>query len=443
MPNSRDIWQSGSFRRWKFSFTSAHPLEKHSSFPSFNSPPSWICCQLGAREHYAVPRSLKRLGVPVQMITDIWCRHRNLPQATAFASLQARFHPELSAGEVNDFTLRTITRRIGGRLLRRSWYREQETVNKAFQRDCLATLKNIPEDSTPRLLFAYSYAAKEILAYGRERGWTTVLGQIDPGPGETRIVIDEYLRLELEPGRFYTPPPGYWNDWHAETELADLIVVNSGWSAQCLRDEGIPGEKIRIIPCAYSPDPAALNFHRRYPASFSRERPMNVLFLGQPVIRKGIHLMIEAAGALLGQPVQFTIVGGETDLPATTLPANVNWVGRVPRHAACAYYRDADVFLLPTLSDGFALTQLEAAGWKLPMVVSRRCGEVIEHGKNGLVLEELNATAIERALSGLLSSPGLLQQMSDAANDLGEFGLEAVGEKLAAVTQSTPGSSIA
>ena len=32
----------------------------------------WICCQLGAREHYAIPRALSRLGTLDWLITDAW-----------------------------------------------------------------------------------------------------------------------------------------------------------------------------------------------------------------------------------------------------------------------------------------------------------------------------------------------------------------------------------
>ena len=34
--------------------------------------PSWICCQLGAREHYAVARAMNRRGTLAALITDAW-----------------------------------------------------------------------------------------------------------------------------------------------------------------------------------------------------------------------------------------------------------------------------------------------------------------------------------------------------------------------------------
>lgn len=416
-------------------------MSEHLAMPDSGGA-SWICCQHGAREHYAVPRALKRLGVEVRMITDLWWRPSKGSRFPIFRTLQGRFHPDLSAEEVIDFSYRSIVRRLGQRLRRPEWYREQEEINEDFQRHCLSALKKIPDEASPRVVFAYSYAANEILSYARERGWKTVLGQIDPGPLESRIVIEEYERLGLPPSRFYLPPDGYWDRWRSETEMADHIAVNSEWSAACLREENVAAAKIHVVPCAYEAAPQTASFKRSYPEAFSKERPMKVLFLGQPVVRKGIHLVIEAAEKMQGLPVRFTIVGGNTDLPELRLPDQVEWVGQIPRQETADHYRSADVFLLPTLSDGFALTQLEALSWKLPVLVSRRCGEVITDGVNGILLAEVSADAIRNTLEDLLAKPDTLQRMSDAPDVLDRFGLEAVGRRLLDLTRTPQGPTM-
>ena len=51
-------------------------------------------------------------------------------------------------------------------------------------------------------------------------------------------------------------------------------------------------------------------------------------------------------------------------------------------------YKAADVFILPTLSDGFAITQLEAQAYGLPVISSKTCGGIVENGRNGIILEE-------------------------------------------------------
>src|SRR6185503_21068264 len=49
----------------------------------------WICCQLGAREHYAVPRALQLGGVLGEFITDLWLKR-----------FKGRFHAGLASARV-------------------------------------------------------------------------------------------------------------------------------------------------------------------------------------------------------------------------------------------------------------------------------------------------------------------------------------------------------
>lgn len=59
----------------------------------------WICCQLGAREHYAIPRALHRAGSLEGLVTDTWVAPGNL-LGTARPALRQRFHSELRDARV-------------------------------------------------------------------------------------------------------------------------------------------------------------------------------------------------------------------------------------------------------------------------------------------------------------------------------------------------------
>jgi hypothetical protein len=61
---------------------------------------------------------------------------------------------------------------------------------------------------------------------------------------------------------------------------------------------------------------------------------------------------------------------------------------------------------------------------------------VITNGVNGILLGAVSADAIRSTLSDLLSTPDVLQRMSDAPDVLGGFGLEAVGRRLLDLTRS-------
>ena len=74
---------------------------------------AWVCCHLGAREHYAVPRALHRLERLRMLVTDAWVEPGSvwsrlpgdLPRR-----LSERFHPELADADVRAFTLRLMAR---------------------------------------------------------------------------------------------------------------------------------------------------------------------------------------------------------------------------------------------------------------------------------------------------------------------------------------------
>lgn len=391
----------------------------------------WFSCQLGAREHYAVPRALQLGGLLRELITDLWIRPNVLTRRWR-NKLSGRFHPQLSHARVNaanaaalSFQIESQIRGLGG------W---QLTVrrNDWFQRNVLARLSRREGelDRRPATLFAYSYAAEQIFNYARERGWRTVLGQIDPGPAEESIVS----RLcATGSGNAWQPAPAeYWRKWRNECELADQIVVNSAWSRKALVREGIPEKKIRVIPLAFEPRKQAQSFERAYPSVFTTIRPLKVLFLGQVNFRKGAEALFEAARLLGDEAVEFWFVGPrQVELaPELNSKDNVKFFGAVPRIDVDRFYRDADVFILPTLSDGFGLTQLEAQSWKLPVIASRFCGEVVEHGRNGLILAEVSGEEIAKVLSELLSAPHHLATMSRQSYVHEDFSLQSLASSL-------------
>jgi glycosyltransferase involved in cell wall biosynthesis len=402
------------------------------------SPP-WICCQLGAREHYAIPRALYGTGQFHSLITDAWV----LPQSIltqfpfpALQTLQERFHSDLEQATVTAFTSPLIRFELAQRLHKKTTWEQIIQRNHWFQHHALRQMARLSQQfSRSRvrpILFAYSYAALQLIRYAKQQGWYTILGQIDPGIVEEEIVIQEHLaHPTLEPNWHPAPAP-YWQAWQQECALADCIVVNSQWSGHALEQVGVPAQKIKIIPLAYDTPETALTFQRRYPPAFSQHRPLRVLFLGQIILRKGIVALLDAAQQLQDQPIEFWFVGSQAVVTAAekTLPRNIRWLGSVPRSETAQYYQQADVFVLPTLSDGFGLTQLEAQAWKLPLIVSQFCGEVVTHQVNGLILPQVNGEAIAQALQFCLQHPQALSEYAQNSTSHLRFSLHQLQQSL-------------
>src|SRR5260370_6150176 len=376
----------------------------------------WIWCQLGAREHYAIPRALHRDHALDKLITDAWVRPSSLLRIGGVRSSEigGRWHEELKQAVVTSFNSSLVgfemlarARRLRGWPLimaRNKWF-ERKVVDwlrrnaDTMKAEKLKTkeprteklegnaeeLKSASgsDEPTPRretlktelIIFAYSYAARQIFRFAKRRGWKTVLGQIDPGPVEEKIVAEEGARVPELGGDWQQAPPEYWDNWQEECSLADHIIVNSEWSRACLVEARVNGSKLSVIPLAYEmPDnslrpmrayppacktngleaaPVGEPITRAYPARFTPDRPLRALFLGQVNLRKGVARLFEAIRQLKDEPIEFQFVGPMQVALPEDLKNNVRvrLIGTVPLATTSDFYRDADVLIFPTLSD--------------------------------------------------------------------------------------------
>jgi glycosyltransferase involved in cell wall biosynthesis len=261
----------------------------------------------------------------------------------------------------------------------------------------------------------------------------TVMGQIDGGPFEESIVLEEMARYPQLHERYRPAPARYCDEWRAQCASARRIVVNSPWAMHCLEGAGIPREKMVIVPLFYETTIRDAS-PRPLPTRFGASRPLRVLFLGQLNLRKGAGPLLDAIRRMKDAPVEFVVVGSSS----ITIPedvralSNFSYAGRADRSQVHDHYANADVFILPTLSDGFALTQLEARAHGLPIIASRRCGEVVTQECDGLLLDEVTADAITAAIYRLLSDPDMLHVMrrnaTPGAGDLAGYGRRFVHE---------------
>lgn len=394
------------------------------------STPNWIVCQIGARENYGVARALSRRGALLELVTDAWST-APAPLRRAMGRIGERNHPELEAGSVWAPTGRTILREVSARRARRTGWRDIMERNAWFQRMALRRLAKL-RPAGPVTLFAYSYAAAEILAHARERGWSTVLGQIDPGPVEARLVEQLYDQAG-QTGVHEPIPAEYWETWRREVDLADVVMVNSEWSKRCLVEEGVDRDRIAVVPLAYEGEGRPVQ--RQTPERYDAERPLRLLFLGQVTLRKGIDIALDALRLRPDAPVELDVVGPvQISVPETaSRDPRIRFHGAVPRSAVSGYYAKADVFVFPTRSDGFGLTQLEALSAGVPVIASDRCGAVVEDGRNGIVLTDLRGEGLADILDSLLGDPARVEAMRRASGPDARFGIDALADRLLAL----------
>jgi len=411
----------------------------------------WICCQLGARERYAIPRALFRMDMLGCLLTDVWVLPCSfLAKACGRRSkLAERFHNQLRGARVKAFNSSLILFETLARARGLRGWPKIIARNRWFQRKVVSALTSLAAGTSAKaadfrlqtsdspVLLSYSYTALEPFRYAKAHGWTTLLVQIDPGPEEEAIVAEQAARVPELAAGWQPAPAEYWASWREECKLADRIVANSEWSREGLIRGGVPSEKLAVVPLAYEPremkdQEPEIRRARSYPARFTLERPMRVLFLGQINLRKGIARLLAAARILRDEPVEFWLVGPMQIANAGAIgdAGRVKWFGPATREQAAQYYRNADVFILPTLSDGFAITQLEAQAYGLPVIASKFCGTAVESGVDGIILEEPTAACIAAAVRDCIADTDRLQKLAAASRVRDRFTIEALAYRL-------------
>jgi len=199
----------------------------------------------------------------------------------------------------------------------------------------------------------------------------------------------------------------------AEYNEADAIVVASSFVRETLTRRGVPADKIHVIPYGTdAADAAAV-------ARAERSGPPRVLFVGGCSLRKGIPYLLDAFRRI-DTDATLRLVGRE-NAPLFTrlggLPPRVTAVGVKTGAALAAEYAAADVFVLPSVEDGFGLVTLEAMAAGVPVVVSANAGsaEVVRDGENGFVVPARDITTLSDRIAALLADAPLRQRMGEAA----------------------------
>jgi glycosyltransferase involved in cell wall biosynthesis len=387
-----------------------------SESPSSGNAQRWIVSQEGTRQTYSVPLSFHRLGLLRTMYTDIWwpwARQLLKRGPAGTRALATRFNREIPSERVVSFNQFATVWRIGDHLRRRFPDRRKMSDEFCTFGRWMATcvrdhLKHQELDSERDCFFGFDTNCLETLEFLKPRGVFTLVDQVDPGLVEEELVIAEAEKWpgwEGIPGRFSQE---YWDRLKAEWNLADLILVNSTWSRDALMRQGVPCEKMVTVPLAI--DLAA--DHALTPVN--PEGKLTVLWLGSVILRKGIQYLVEAARKLEPYGVEFILAGkmGISQDAIRTFPPNVKIVGRVTRDLVGQFYRQAHVFALPTISDGFAITQLEAMAHGLPVVTTPNCGDVVTDGVDGLIVPARDSQALADALAKLNDDRQLLHAMS-------------------------------
>ena len=229
--------------------------------------------------------------------------------------------------------------------------------------------------------------------------------------------------------RFGNRAPIRWAIKTCENYLlrsADIVLSNSKYIASFVRTKArkecsiiIAHPGIQII----GPTQEKFGFSSR-PA----EDPFRMLFVGEwTEPRKGLKFLLKALAQLGDFKIQLNLAGGYSDkspeyaqlmelIEKNNLYEIVKIHGFLNHERLPALYSEADIFVLPSLSEGYGMALAEAMAFGLPVVASNVAAipEMITHNENGLLVDPKNPQALALAIRQLIEDAQLRTRMSRA-----------------------------
>lgn len=197
-------------------------------------------------------------------------------------------------------------------------------------------------------------------------------------------------------------------------DTADLVLSVSASGAGVLGQ--LTDVKIDVVP---NPPPSIV--HVEPEAGRQEDRQMvSVLYLGgfaDPA--KGGAVLVDALSSLLPDrgDVDVRLAGPGTPPPA--LPERVSWCGFLDEPAKNAALAAADLFVMPSLSEGMPIALLEAMSHGLPIVATRvgAVSEVLSDGVDAVLVDPGDAAQLANALAGLAADPSRRDALGVAARE--------------------------
>lgn len=167
------------------------------------------------------------------------------------------------------------------------------------------------------------------------------------------------------------------------------------------------------------PTPAEIAARVRQPGA------RRLLFVGNVIPRKGLHLLIEALAKRRSRDWRLTVAGSlqlapgyvrrtRQRLAATGLSHRVEFTGPLPTPELAAHLNRSHILVVPSLYEGFGICYLEGMAFGLPAIGTAAGGaaEIIVHGHNGFLVAPGDTGTLAAYLERLLTDERLLLDMS-------------------------------
>jgi glycosyltransferase involved in cell wall biosynthesis len=355
----------------------------------------YTCAFRGSRDHYQAALALHEEGRLDRLVTDFYTPDWAVrgSQTSLAKVLNRRRAPGLSSRKVSTRLRSAVPLRYG--------MFDGHKVDDGLGRRAAAL--------TSDAALIYSYYWHGFITSPRlgDVG-PRVVFQVHPMASQIRQILRtdrerSGIGAALEPEERLSPDDVCAGE--AELMRADGFVATSNFVRRGIQAAGAAATSIGVAPYG-----AAVT----YADVPSRDRrsgdSLRLLYIGQLSYRKGIHWLVQAMRELeqASRHVTLTVVSRDT-IPAWlgTFPANVTYKHGLSNAEVARERAQHDMFILPSLVEGFGLVYLEALAAGLPIIATHNSGapEILSPGENGLFVEPGSVKSILQVVDELSHQP--------------------------------------
>jgi glycosyltransferase involved in cell wall biosynthesis len=248
----------------------------------------------------------------------------------------------------------------------------------------------------PERCYVFTQVGLETLRWARAGGVQTVLDNPNGHIRHYREVFQEESRRWCGTAHIGHPTEAAVERVEEEYELADAVRVSSEWAKRSMVSRGVPAEKIQVIA-----QPLNLSRFTAGREPEPADGPLRLCYVGNLNLAKGFHYLLRALRAF-GADASLEIVGATGNRPCRLLFERERRglsVTSAPGDPLPAYRR-AEVFVFPSLHDGFGFAAAEAMACGLPVVITGDSGAAdwVRDGRAGWVVAPRDVGALTEAL---------------------------------------------
>jgi glycosyltransferase involved in cell wall biosynthesis len=387
---------------------------------------------LGSRNHYIIPVILQNNDLLNKFYTDSYIGNKpllekillninKLKRSNIITKWLTRKHDTIPKDKVISFEFLGIKYAYLRRKAK-NWEELEklyENINKQF---CLNVVElSKKEISSFNVFYGFNGASLEIIEFCKQNKKIFILEQtLVPHKIEYEILNKEIKKFNNyeKDGIIRNTDSVLVKRELQEIMLADYIITASPFVKDLLIDLGIKSEKIALIPYGIETVKFPYKIRKR-----EKNRPLNILFLGEIGLRKGSIYLLEALKKLKPQ-IAVAKFAGLVSLKEEILGRykdRVEFLGHIPKSEVKGLLNWADILILPSLAESgnFAITEALASG--IPVITTKNSGSIVEDGKTGFIVPVRDSNSIKDAIIKYYENPYLLEEHSYNAIKMRDF----------------------